>query len=216
MELYLDHFMNFLAVERGLAQNTLDAYGRDLARYLGFLERQGVKAADGISPAMVLRFIADLKETGLGARSRARALVALRTFHKFLVAEKLATTNPTALVLAPKSIAPLPSTLSPRDVEALLASPQGQGLLDGRDRAMLEILYATGLRVSELVGLRLIDLQLDVGYLTAFGKRSKQRIVPLGETAVAALRSYLGGARPCLDKTGGSPVVFLKRSGAGL
>ncbi|PLX85958.1 MAG: site-specific tyrosine recombinase XerD [Desulfuromonas sp.] len=216
MERYLDHFMNFLAVERGLARNTLDAYGRDLSRYIESLDRQGVKEADGISPAMVLRFIAELKEAGLGARSRARALVALRTFHKFLLAEKLATINPTALVAAPKSVAPLPSTLSPRDVETLLASPQGKNLLDGRDRAMLEILYATGLRVSELVGLRLIDLQLDVGYLIAFGKRSKQRIVPLGEVAVAALCSYLGGARPRLDKTGGSPFVFLNRSGAGL
>ncbi|MDT8441323.1 MAG: site-specific tyrosine recombinase XerD [Desulfuromonadales bacterium] len=216
MEHLLDHFMNFLAVERGLARNTLDAYGRDLARYVAFLDRQGVDRPDATTPALVLRFLADLKQEGLGARSRARVLVALRTFHKFLVAEKLVAHNPTSLVAAPKNLTSLPHTLSPAEVETLLASPVGGEPLDRRDRAMLEILYATGLRVSELVTLKLSDLQLDVGYLTAFGKRNKQRIVPLGETAVAALRAYLAEARPLLDKTHAAPYVFLNRSGAGL
>lgn len=216
MNEYLDHYLNYLAVERGLARNTLDAYGRDLARYLDYLEKQKVAALQDITPVIVLRFLSHLKDSGLSPRSRARNLAALRTFHKFLVREKIAVVNPTDQVVSPKSLSALPHTLSPLDVDRLLASPKGASVLAWRDRAMLEILYATGLRVSELVSLRLGDLQMDVGYLTAFGKRSKQRIVPLGEAAVAALRAYLRHGRPGLDKERGSHFLFLNRSGEGL
>ena len=216
MDHLLDLFMNFLAVERGLARNTLEAYGRDLNRYLAWLQGAGVSTPEAITAPLILRFLAACKDEGLAPRSRSRALVAIRTFHKFLVAERLCTHNPTGQVTAPRSLAALPKTLSPRDVEALLASPKGEGMLARRDRAMLEILYATGLRVSELVSLKLSDLQLDVGYLTAFGKRSKQRIVPLGEAAIAELRDYLATARPRFDKGGHTSVLFLNRSGEGL
>ena len=216
MDNYLDHYLNYLAVERGLAKNTLEAYGRDLARYLDFLATEKVETPDAITPSLVLRFLGHLKAVGLAPRSRARTLAALRTFHKFLVREKLATGNPTEQVMSPKSLAALPRTLSPTDVDRLLASPGGDAPLDQRDRAMLEIIYATGLRVSELVTLKLSDLQLDVGYLTAFGKRSKQRIVPLGEAAVAVLHDYLELGRPSLDKHRGSHYLFLNRSGDGL
>lgn len=215
MDRCLDLFMHFLAVERGLARNTLEAYGRDLARYLAWLDRDGVAEVGAIGAGHVTRFLAALKEEGLAPRSRSRVLVALRTFHKFLVSERLCAANPTGLVAAPRSLPRLPRTLSPHDVETLLAGPAGESPLAGRDRAMLEILYATGLRVSELVTLRLADLQLDVGYLTALGKRGKQRIVPLGETALAELRRYLAATRPRLDKQG-SERVFLNRSGEGL
>lgn len=216
MDHYLDLFMNYLAVERGLARNTLDAYGRDLARYLAWLQSQGVTRPDDISAPVLLRFLTYLKDEGLAPRSRSRALVALRTFHKFLVSERFCPVNPTGQIAAPRSLSPLPKTLSPSDVESLLASPKGDGHLAARDRAMLEILYATGLRVSELVTLKLSDLQLDVGYLTAFGKRSKQRIVPLGAAAITELRTYLAGARPRFDRTGSATCVFLNRSGEGL
>jgi len=216
MDNYLDHYLNYLAVERGLARNTLDAYGRDLARYLEYLERNQIATLEKITPAVVLRFLSHLKETGLSARSRARSLAALKTFHKFLVREKIVSDNPTDQVVSPKSLTALPHTLSPLDVENLLASPRGETPLDWRDRAMLEILYATGLRVSELVSLKLSDLQMDVGYLTAFGKRSKQRIVPLGENAISALREYLHYGRGGLDKERGSQYLFLNRSGEGL
>ena len=216
MDQYLDIFMNYMAVERGLAKNTLDAYGRDLSRYLAWLQRQGVGHPDDIGAPLIIGFLTHLKEEGLAPRSRSRALVALRTFHKFLVGERLAQKNPTGQVTAPRSMAALPKTLSPHDVEALLASPKGEAPLAARDRAMLEILYATGLRVSELVTLKLSDLQLDVGYLTAFGKRSKQRIVPLGDAAIAELRHYLTVARPRFDKAGTAICVFLNRSGEGL
>ena len=216
MNHYLDHYLNYLAVERGLANNTLDAYGRDLARYLDYLESQKIVALENISASIVLRFLSHLKNAGLSPRSRARALAALRTFHKFLVREKITKDNPTDQVVSPKSLTALPHTLAPLDVESLLSSPKGESALAWRDRAMLEIIYATGLRVSELVSLKLSDLQMDVGYLTAFGKRSKQRIVPLGETAIAALQEYLQNGRPGLEKQKGSHVLFLNRSGEGL
>jgi len=216
MNHYLDHYLNYLAVERGLANNTLDAYGRDLARYLDYLEKQKVVVLENISAAVVLRFLSYLKETGLSPRSRARTLAALRSFHKFLVREKIASDNPTDQVVSPQSLTALPHTLSPLDVENLLSSPRGELPLAWRDRAMLEIIYATGLRVSELVSLKLSDLQMDVGYLTAFGKRSKQRIVPLGETAISALQEYLQNGRPGLEKQKGSQYLFLNRSGEGL
>jgi len=216
MEQNVDLFLSYLSVERGLASNTLEAYGRDLARYADFLEREGVRQADGVTPPMVLRFLARLKEEGLSARSRARSLVAIRMFHKFLLAEGLSSHNPTSQVEAPRSLQSLPHTLSPREVERLLAAPAGDEPLAMRDRAMLEILYATGLRVSELVGLTLADLQLEVGYLMTLGKRSKQRIVPLGETAIAELRRYLSLGRPFLGRDEKSPFVFLNRFGKGL
>jgi len=212
----LDHFLNYLTVERGLSSNTLDAYGRDLARYLDFLEKEGIAHPDVVSPSLVLRFLSRLKEAGLSARSRARALVSLRMFHKFLLAEKLATVNPTSRIEAPRSMQGLPHTLSPVEVERLLAAPVGEEAFASRDRAMLELLYATGLRVSELVGLKLEDLQLEVGYLFAFGKGSKRRIVPMGETAIFELRRYLGAGRPFFERDPASPHLFLNRAGKGL
>jgi integrase/recombinase XerD len=216
MDAYLDQFLNFLLVEKGLAMNTLDAYGRDLARYVEFLGHEGISHPALVTPATVLRFLSRLKQDGLSPRSRARALVSLRSLHKFLLTEGATTSNPTALVEGPKSIRTLPHTLSMAEVDRLLAAPVGHDPLSLRDRAMFEVLYATGLRVSELVTLRGGDLQLDVGYLRAFGKRSKQRIVPLGETAVAELRLYLTLGRPALDQDRGAAQIFLNRAGKGL
>ena len=216
MEQLLDLFLNYLTVERGLARNTLDAYGRDLTRYLDFLEKEGITAPDAVGPATVLRFLGVLKGDGLSPRSRARTLVALRMFHKFLLAEGLCAVNPASRVEAPRSLQPLPHTLSPAEVERLLAAPAGETPLDLRDRAMLELLYATGLRVSELVGLRPGAVQFEVGYLIAFGKRSKERIVPLGDAAIDELRRYLRYGRPALTAKGDSGFLFVNRSGNGL
>lgn len=216
MDQNLDLFLNYLVVEKGLAPNTLEAYGRDLAGYLEFLVERNISTLGQIDPPLVIAFLARLKERGLSSRSRARKLVSLRMFHRFLLAEGLAETNPAAQVEAPKSLARLPQTLTPDEIERLLSAPRADSCYDLRDRAMLEILYATGLRVSELVGLTLQDLQLDVGYVTAFGKRRKQRIVPLGDAAMDALRDYLDCGRGELAGGGGSAFLFLNRSGNGL
>ncbi|MBE0499926.1 MAG: site-specific tyrosine recombinase XerD [Desulfuromonadales bacterium] len=212
----LDLFLNYLVVERGLSRNTLDAYGRDLSRYAEFLTNAKIADPALVGSVDILTFLTGLKQTGLSARSRARALVALRMFHKFLHSEGFASGNPADRIEAPKSLKKLPDTLSTQEVVRLLEEPSGTENLDYRDRAMFEMLYATGLRVSELIGVKLSDLQLDVGYLLAFGKRSKQRIVPIGEEAVSALRDYLKLARPFLQKENVAPQVFLNRSGLGL
>ena len=216
METFLDLFLNYLVVEKGLSRNTLDAYGRDLGRYLEFLAKASIVGPDQVTPALVLRFLAQLKDQGLAPRSRARTLVALRTFHRFLLQEGYARANPAARVEAPKSLQPLPHTLSPLEVERLLQAPTGDKPLALRDRAMLEILYATGLRVSELVGLKQENLQLDIGYLVTFGKGRKERIVPMGEVSMAALRTYLQLGRPLLCRETNSVLLFLNRGGKGL
>ncbi|MDF1580109.1 MAG: site-specific tyrosine recombinase XerD [Desulfuromonadales bacterium] len=216
MDQYLDIFLHYVTVEKGLSKNTLEAYGRDLTRYLDFLGSIPLTTVNEVTPAIVLRFLGYLKDKGLAPRSRARVLVSLRMFHKFLLAEKHSSTNPTLQVSAPKSMRSLPYALAPTEVERLLAAPQGNEPMALRDRAMLEVLYATGLRVSELIGLKCGDLQLDVGYLTAFGKRSKQRLVPMGEMAITEVRDYLTLVRPKLEKGTGSLYLFLNRSGHGL
>jgi integrase/recombinase XerD len=212
----LDQFLNYLVVEKGLSANTMDAYGRDLSRYVGFLVEKGCGRPADVSSALVVDFLGYLKQSGLSPRSRARTLVAIRNFHKFLLQEGLAEKNPASQVSAPRSLSPLPQTLSPTEVERLLAAPRGEGCLEVRDRAMLELLYATGLRVSELVSLKISDLRMDAGYLIAFGKRSKQRVVPMGEAARETLASYLVYARDLLLKGQNCSCVFLNRSGKGL
>ncbi len=216
MDEYLDLFLNFLAVEKGLSRNTLDAYGRDLIRYIEFLAGEKISHPEGITPPLVLQFLAHLKRGGLSPRSRARALVSLRGFHKFLLAERIVSANPAGRVEAPRTLKSLPRTLDPDEVDRLLVAPQGDGPLALRDRSMLEILYATGLRVSELIGLKLNDIQPDIGCLTAMGKRSKQRLVPLGEAALDELRRYLQFGRPSLGKEPSATFLFLNRSGQGL
>ena len=212
---HTDQFLFYLEVERGLSKNTLEAYSRDLVRYMEFLETRRINSVDTITPAIVLEFLGLLKERGLSARSRARTLAALRTFHKFLFREKLAQVNPTDQIMSPKSLSALPKTMSMSDVDNLLAAPKGTAPLALRDRAMLEVLYATGLRVSELVTLKLSDLNMSAGYLTAFGKRSKQRAVPINEQAVIVLQEYLRHGRGTLNKNN-SQYLFLNRSGEAL
>lgn len=216
MDQYLDQFLNYLVVEKGLSPNTLDAYGRDLARYLDFLLQEKINKPESVTGTHILNYLSVLKKQGLAPRSRARSLVSVRTFHRFLHSEGLCEQNPASRIEAPKNLPSLPKTLSPNQVESLLAAPLGDEPLALRDRAMLEVLYATGLRVSELVGLRIPQLHLDAGFLSAFGKGSKQRIVPLGEVAVEALQIYLDLGRASLLKDNKTDMVFLNRFGGGL
>ncbi|MCF6180003.1 MAG: site-specific tyrosine recombinase XerD [Geopsychrobacter sp.] len=216
MDSYLDVYMNYLVVEKGLAKNTLEAYGRDLRLYLDYLLSRGITSVVKIGQAEVLDYLATLKEQGLGPRSRARVLSAMRSFHRFLLREKHAGGDPTLLLKSPKTLRALPHFLSQPEVESLLAAPSGTDPLALRDRAMLEVLYATGLRVSELVGLGLADINRDIGCLSAFGKGSKQRLVPLGEVALSALEEYLADGRELFKPKVGCAFLFLNRRGGGL
>ncbi|RII27813.1 MAG: site-specific tyrosine recombinase XerD [Geobacter sp.] len=214
MHHYLDLFLNYLLVEKGLAAHTIEAYSRDIGTYLEFLAAEGCTAVDRIRSLDVAAFIVRQKDAGLAPRSRARALSAIRMFHRFLLVEQYVDTNPTSIIEAPKVVSKLPSVLSGREVERLLAAPAGDGWLPVRDRAMLEVLYATGLRVSELVGLKVRDVNLDAGFLLTMGKGSKERLVPLGESARNALREFTGSARNSLDRRGDCSYLFLSRLGA--
>jgi integrase/recombinase XerD len=217
LELYLDQFLNYLTVEKGSSKHTLEAYSRDLGRYLAHLAASDTTSLSAIRPALILLYLAKLKEAGLAARSRARALVAVRSFHKFLCSEGISAENPTLQVSAPRIAAALPHSLSLVEVEALLRAPRGDDPYSLRDRAMLEVLYATGLRVSELIALKAEDFRFDAGYLIAFGKRRKERVIPLNDTALDAVQSYQSYGRPRLDRTDKIvPLLFLNRDGGGL
>ena len=208
VEAYLDH----LAVERGLSRATLEAYGRDLDAYLGFLVAARHDPL-GVDPADLTRYLLHARKSGLGSRSVARALSAIRTFHKFLVADEQTDRDPTAFLEAPRPILRLPEALSRADVEALLASPPADTPRGVRDRTMLEVLYAAGLRISELVGLTLADVNLAGGFVRVRGKGSKERLVPLGRVAIAAVKDYLASARPPLLQGREVKTLFPGRAG---
>ncbi len=215
MEPLIDRFLEHLVVERGLAQNSLEAYQRDLTRYGSYLQgrQQQVTTLDR---AEVPRYLLGLREAGLSPRSVARHLAAIRQFHRFLVREGHSTDDPTAHLESPRPWRRLPTVLSSEEVERLLALRVATTPQALRNHAMLEVLYASGLRVSELVGLRLADLDLSVGVVRILGKGDKERLVPLGEVAVASLRAYLAHGRPRLEKRLACPYVFLGRHGRGL
>lgn len=209
----IDIFLNYLRVEKGLADNTLAAYSRDLASYARFLQQAGCEDLALVDRDHLLAFLSQLKDDGLASRSRSRVLSALRGLHRFLVREHCLDQDPTSLIESPRTIRSLPELLSLSEVDRLLAAPVGASDLVLRDRAMLEVLYATGMRVSELVGLRLADLKLDIGCLNAFGKGSKQRLIPLGDIALEALNVYLEMARGQLQRDDVVAEVFLNRRG---
>lgn len=209
----LDLFLDHVRVERNLSPRTVDAYGADLRRYLDGLHRTGIGGAAAIVPAHVEAHLALLTGEGLSRGSQARHLAAIRMFHRFLAADRLAPNDPAASVDRPRSERKLPVYLTVPEVEALLSSPDATTVRGARDKAMIELLYATGLRVSELCGLGLNDLNLSAGYLIAKGKGAKERIVPVGAIARAAVERWLDGPRAELSKGAESRFLFLGPSG---
>jgi len=214
MNQYLDLFISYLVVEKGLSANTQEAYSRDLSRYLDFLERRGRHAPEDVHPADIADFLGTLKERGISPRSRARCLSAVRMFHRFLMVENYASANPSSIIEAPRSLHKLPEFLTFQEVEALFAACCGETGEDLRDLAMLELLYATGLRVSELVNLKLREVNLEAGYLMTVGKGNKERLVPIGESACQRVVDYLARVRCRQDRSAGSLFLFLSRLGA--
>lgn len=209
----LKRFLNYLTVEKGLARNTVDSYQRDLRRYLRVMKAKG---PDDIAQSDVVSFLASLSGQGIAAPSVARSLAAVRGLHKFLLTDGLARTDPTVNIETPRGWKRLPKSLSSADVDALLEQPDAKTPIGLRDKAMLEVLYATGLRVSELVGLRLSEINLERGFLVVMGKGSKERAVPLGEVAVGAVKRYLDGARALLLKGGNSDCLFISARRRGM
>ena len=211
----LDEYLNHLLVEKGLSPNTLQAYRRDLGKFVDYLVAQSCAPKDA-TQSHVLGFLKHLRDGGLSARSSARALVSVRSLFKFLAMRGLVGRDPTMNVESPKLPRSLPKSLPYQDVEALLGAPDTEDVLGLRDRAMLELLYATGLRASELVTLRVTDLDLGLGVLTAFGKGSKERPVPVGRTAVQWVTRYLQSGRPPLCAGKSCDLLFVRRGARGI
>lgn len=216
MEERLDCFMHFLTVEKGLARNTLSSYSHDLQKFRQFLSAEGVRKAEDVLELHVFSFLRYLRENDLSPRSVARTLVVVRSFFRFLLSEKIISANPTRSIESPRFRSRLPDTLSVDEVDSLLKQPPLQDVLGQRDAAMLHLLYATGLRVSELVAVKAGDVNLTVGYLRTMGKGAKERIIPVGEAARERLTTYLNIMRPRLLKGRKSPFLFVNRSGNGL
>jgi integrase/recombinase XerD len=216
-----EEFLSWLAVERGRAANTITAYRRDLASYEEFLLGRGLAVADVTEP-IVEDYVAFLRAAGRKPSSVARAMVSVRSLHRFCVDEGAATTDPTGDVGTPRVPQGLPKALTEAEVESLLGAVIGDNAVARRDRAILELLYGAGLRISELVGLSIPDLDLDAGTLRALGKGNKERIVPIGRLARVALVAWLGrGGRDAMiparwARRGAAEAVFLNQRGGRL
>ncbi len=207
-------FRHYVQSERGLAANTVLAYGRDLDRFAGWVVGGGLSSYLAPSLRDLSHYVEFLRDSDLGPPSIARHLVALKMFYRFLRLEERTTQNTIELLESPTLWERIPQVLSPAAVDKLLAAPQLQERFYLRDRALLETLYATGSRASEVVGLRLEDLHLGGGFCKCTGKGSKQRIVPLGRPAINALNAYLDHLRPRLVRdAGNAPWVFVSRGG---
>jgi len=202
-----DDFIHYLRIERGLSDHTVEGYSRDIVRFLSFLKDRGVKLLEA-EQADIREYVGTLAGH-LSTRSVARSISAIKTFFRFLVAEGALADSPARLLEAPRISWRLPGVLSRSEVERLLAQPDTAAWRGQRDLAMLEVLYATGLRVSELIHLKARDTNLEAGYLKTKGKGGKERVVPIGEKAIRALKSYLGETRHRLVKTNGSPYLFV-------
>jgi integrase/recombinase XerD len=209
----IDQFLNHLLVEKGLSRASLEAYSHDLLRYAGFLEENGRSQVSEEDTPIILKHLIALRNAGLGARSRARHLVSVRGFYRFLLQEKILASDPAKLVELPKTTMKLPDVLRVEEVQRLLNAPDTRKLSGIRDAAMLELLYAAGLRVSELVHVKNQDIHLDAGFVRVLGKGSKERIVPIGQYAREKVLFYLEHARGRLLKGRASPFVFVARAG---
>ena len=211
----LDAFLDFIRVEKGLASNSIASYGRDLRGFLEHLRQEEIPLRE-TTREDIRNFLAALYKRGLSARSVARHLVSLRNFFRFLVKEGHLEGDPTAEVDAPQIGHSLPKYLSAEEVEKLLAQPDASTPPGLRDKAMLELLYATGVRVSELVGLRWEDFEPDLGIVRCRGKGSKVRLIPVGKSALRAVEAYVRTGRPKMAKGREVPFLFLNPRGGGL
>jgi len=212
----IDEFPNFMAVEKGSSLNTLEAYSRDLRRFAGYLKEEKIPSPEDVFPEHLVAFLGTLKREGLSATSINRNLAAIRGLYRYLLRSGHIPENTLTKVSLAKTWMRLPDTLNLQEMEELLQKPDDTNPSGLRDKAMFELLYATGLRVSELVTLTVNAVNWQVGCLTATGKGRKERIVPIGKTAIAILRRYMEESRPLLLKGKKTDVLFVNRRGGGL
>ena len=217
MDTTIHVFLSYLRVEKGLAQNTILAYGRDLRRFSAFLVKRHKQEAGDASRDDIVDFLSGLYKEKLDSRSVARFLVSLRSFYKYLLMEELVRLDPTENLESPKIRQSLPTYLRIEEVDRLLAAPNLATPVGLRDRAMLEVFYSTGLRVSEVLNLRISDVDMRLGYVRCIGKGNKERLVPIGRKAIEAVEQYLTLSRPQFVRPGSAAphnqVLFLTRLG---
>ncbi len=218
MDRLVSDFLGYMSVERGASANTVGAYRRDLSRYAAFLAERGACDPDAVSREDVTAYIEHLRASGLAPASVERNVAAVKSFHKFLVRDGVTANHPTASLPLPRKPERLPDVISISDAQKLLSQPFPEGPAGHRDRAMLEVLYGCGLRVSELVGLDTGDVDIEEGLLRVLGKGSKERVVPIAGAAARAMAEYLAHGRRFLCTKGGKPppdpvAVFLSARG---
>jgi integrase/recombinase XerD len=216
MEDTLQDYLNYLSVERGLSKNTLESYARDLRQYLKYIKEKKQIALSETSQATVIGYLLQLQARGKATATLSRSLAAIKSYYHYLFREEKIARDPTINLDAPKQEKRLPRVLSIDDVARLLEQPDLKTPSGIRDRAMLEVLYATGLRVSELIALKVNDFNMDVGYVRCFGKGSKERIVPLVPVAIKFSRHYLEHARKFLASSLHEDTMFLNHHGHAL
>lgn len=214
----LAEYIIYLKIERGLSANTVTSYKRDIEKYLTFLTEKKITQLDEVSRFEILDFLQTLRQSGAADNSIIRMVSSLRKFHQYLKRESIVSDDPMQLIDTPKKASTLPKAISPQAVEQLLEAPDTTTPLGVRDRTILELMYATGLRISELVNLKLSDMHLTMGFIQTMGKGEKERIIPLGEIASQWLDHYLDSARVYLQDQSAetSEYVFLNSRGKGL
>jgi len=213
LDIFVDQYMNYLVFEKGLSKKTIESYSSDLSKYLDFLKQKGIKDITQADTPLILKHLIALRKSGLGPKSCARHLITLRGFYRFLVQEKILEFDPAKLIDLPKSGLKLPDVLSVSEINLLLNVPDTDKPLGKRNAAMLELLYAAGLRVSELVNLKFLDVNLEACFVRVFGKGSKERIVPFGLYAKNKIDDYINNSRPLLLKDRISQYLFVARAG---
>lgn len=206
-------FVNYLSVERGLSKNTIAAYSADLESFRNYLESKGMADIDRIKRQDIMNYLLSRKDKNISGNSISRGLVAIKMFYRFLVTERLAREDVAGILESPKLIRPLPSVLAMAEVDKILAGPDLRDPVGIRDKAAIEILYATGMRVSEIVDLPIDGLNLDMGFVKCRGKGDKERIVPVGDKAKEALSRYIDKVRPVMAGKRQDKHLFLSRLG---
>lgn len=212
----INDYLHYLTIERGLSLNTRKSYERDLLQYLHYLEDEQITSWQDVDRYVVINYLEKMHDEKKAPATVTRMITSLRRFHQFLRQERLTDHDPMQHIDTPKKVQKLPSTLSLAEVERLIETPDTTKNLGIRDRAILEVMYATGMRVSELVGLKLSDLHLSLGLVQTLGKGDKERIIPLGDYAIQWLERYLDEARPLLVANPSETHVFVNHHGTGL
>ena len=216
MDSSIDRYIQHISLEKGLSENSIKAYSSDLTRFCDYMSGIGVDRPKDVIEGHIISFLEALDKKRVSTRSRVRYMSSMKSFFKFMVREGGLNANPMELIESPKFLSRLPEYLTLTEIERLIEAPSDDKPGGIRDRAMLEVMYASGLRVSELLGLGLNDVNLEAGYLIARGKGNKERVVPVGRQALLWLERYLKEARSHLDKGRGGKLIFLNRMGRGI